>query len=213
MPDGHASTPPPRPALTDHAVRLAILALWPLAQVDTIAGLRARNRDPREMPGTGGEQRDAAAALDAAHDAGALDAHRAAHRRLRRLDASHHATARWLASWGGAVLKGAVVTAAAVVDHYGETEGPLSAREEAAAARDAHRLASTRHACAKRLAAGKVTRELAVAIDKARAAEMSAAARHRHAAAALDAWARARLTAFLLAWEATSDSNDDDGEG
>lgn len=211
MPDGHASMPP-RPALTDAALRRVILELWPLAQVDTVAGLKGRSRDPREMPGTGGEQRDAAAALDAAHDWGVLDAHRVAHRRLGRLALALRPTALWLAAWGGAVLKGAVVTVSAVVAHYGETEGPLRLREEAAVARDAYRLASHRHACAKRKTRGPMRREDALAIDKARDAEASAAARHHRAAAGLDAWARGVLSEFLPAWEATNDDcNDEEG--
>lgn len=208
MPDGHAPTPPP---LTDAALRRAILELWPLADVDSVAGLKARYRDPREMPGTGGEQRDAAAALDAASECGRLDAHRVAHRRFGCLPPAHRATALWLAAWGGAVRKGALVTVAAVVAHFGETSGPLALREEARIARDAYRLASLRHAAAKRKTRGPMKREDALAIDKARDAEASAAARHHRAAAALDAWARAVLSEFLPAWEATNnDCNDEE---
>lgn len=211
MPDGHAPTPPP---LTDAALRRAILELWPLADVDSVAGLKARYRDPREMPGTGGEQRDAAAALDAASECGRLDAHRVAHRRFGCLPPAHRATALWLAAWGGAVRKGALVTVAAVVAHFGETSGPLALREEARLARDAHRLASLRHAAAKRKTRGPMRPEDARAIDKARDAEASAQARHHRAAAALDGWARGALTAFLPAWGATANDNDcNDEEG
>ena len=77
-------------------------------------------------------------------------------------------------------------------------------------AAEAHRAASVHHAGLKRIAAHKLTREAAIKIDKARAAEASAAAWDRRAAEALDAWARARITAFLLAWEATNDTRTED---
>lgn len=199
MPDG---TPPSRPVLTDHNLRRAVVALGPLAEQDSVAGLRARYRDPREHPGTGGEQRDAAAALDDASDRGTLGAARDAYRRLGALTPQLQATGRWLASWGGAVRKGAIVNVETFVAHYAEHEAPLVLRERASAARDAHTFASIAFAFAKKKAAKRLTPESAKKIDAARTSAANAAARHRAAAEMLDAWARGRLTLFLFAWDA-----------
>ena len=54
--------PQPAASLTDASLRALVVDLAPLARLDAVAGLRARSRDPREQPGTGGEQRDAVAA-------------------------------------------------------------------------------------------------------------------------------------------------------
>ena len=115
----HPSTPPPPRPLDDGALHELVVGLGPLSEVDSVAGLRARYRDPREHPATGGEQRDAAAALDLAHDRGHLEAHRVAHLRFERLPADVRPTALWVSQRSGAVRQGVPVRVDEWVDAYG----------------------------------------------------------------------------------------------
>lgn len=209
VPDGNASTPP-CPLLTDARLRWLVVTLGPLGEIDSTAGLRARSRDPREMPGTGGEQRDAAAALDAAHDRGELAAHRAVHRRVAALAPELQTTARWLGSWGGAVRRGAVVTVVALVAHYAETEAPLALREAWASARDAHNAAANRYAASKRAGARRLTNNVARTMNEARGRAEQAAGEERRAREALGAWSRGRLERFVTAWDATDTRSEED---
>lgn len=212
MADGNASTPPPRRGLTDDALRRIVLALGPLAEVDTVGGLRARNRDPRAHPATGGEQRDAAAALDAASDRGLLTAARAAYARLMRLCADHRATGMWLAARAGAMSRGAVVSVAEWELTYARLEGPHCLREADARARDQASVAEVRYAAAKLALRRGMTDDRARELESARMAHESAVARAPALRAELAAWGRERLEAFADAWDATRTAPDEGGE-
>lgn len=196
MPDGHASTPSFGPALLKAARELA-----PLRSLDD--GLKSAYRDPREHPLVQGTPRDSEEALAGAVESGAIAAGRAANGRLMRFSFDLRAVGVWLSTHDN-------LSAPEMVDRFATDHAPLALREEALAAAEAHRAASVHHAGLKRIAAHKLTREAAIKIDKARAAEASAAAWDRRAADALDAWARARITAFLPAWEATSNDRTED---
>lgn len=198
MPDGHASTPHFYAAIERAARELA-----PLRSHDD--GQKSTYRDPREHPLVQGTPRDAEEALAAAVDSGAIGLGRRANRRLLRLAPDLQDVGRWLSTRDD--LGGAEVVVRLT------DEGPLVMREEAAAAASARAHAKTVLDCVKSIFRAKCTDANARLVDAANAAAGSASARDARARAALDAWARARLTAFLLAWEATSDSNDDDGEG
>lgn len=186
------------PGITDADLRTLVLALAPMAALDSIAGLRARYRDPRERPGTGGDQRDAAEALLEASDRGHLTAARAAYARFYRLDADLRATAWWLAQRGGAVRGGVVVDTAGWADTYGAREGPGHSRAndlEARAVAARARLKGLKH----RARAG-LTPTLAKEIDETRALSGRLDRELRAAQTALAAWGRERFAALWLAW-------------
>jgi len=208
--DGSPSSPPPRRhGLTDASLRVLVLELGPLAELDTIAGLRARSRDPREMPGTGGEQRDAAAALDAASDRGTLAAARLAWVRLHQLGADHRATGLWIAEHAGAVRRGALVGVEEWALTYARLEGPRGMREADERAREQAMGAEVRLAAAKAAIRGGMTEPRARELESAKMAHDSAVARAPALRAELAAWGRDRLEALGEAWEATTGGADD----
>lgn len=196
----HPSTPPPPRPLDDDALVELVLALGPIAEVDSVAGLRARYRDPREHPATGGEQRDAALALDLAHDRGHLEAHRRAHARFMRLPLDVRATALWIAQRRGAVREGVPVRLDAWVDTYGTLEGPRALAEafERATAEVQRAVALTRSL--RHTFRVRPTPDHAAAIDAAGAAEAQARTLREIAATELRAWSRARFEALWSAW-------------
>ena len=202
MADGSHSTPPPR--LSDSELRAMVLALSVLSEVDAIAGLRARSRDPREHPGTGGEQRDAAAALDAAHDRGALGAARVAWERYARLSPDAQRTAWWLAQRGGAVRAGALVGVVEWAEVYGRFEGPVATREAADRAEAAERGAGMRFQRLRQLAARvRIDAKGAAELDAARSQEEQARAARLAAVEVLRAWGLVRLEALASEWRST----------
>lgn len=206
MPDGSAPTPPH--AATDADLHAAMVVLSAAEKYAIIAGLKGRSRDPREKPGTGGEQRDAAQALDEAHDAGDLARGRDAHRRIARLPLAAQATAWWLAEWGGAWRKGAVVTRDGLIARAAQCEAPVDLRAAVDAAAAAAREAAGEHASASALFRSRATAKNAAALNRTRGRADGAAAKERAARFAVDEWARdwvnARLTTFLPAWRATA---------
>lgn len=210
--DGSPSSPPPRKGgLTDNALRALVLELGPLAELDTIAGLRARSRDPREMPGTGGEQRDAAAALDAASDRGTLAAARLAWVRLHQLGADHRATGLWIAEHAGAVRRGALVGVEEWALTYARLEGPRGMREADERAREQAAGAEVRLAFAKAALRGGMTVPRALELESATQAHQSAVARAPVLRAELLAWGLVRLESFAVAWEATRCNDGSEG--
>jgi hypothetical protein len=197
---------PPVPArarrpLTDAGLRLLVAALAPLAEINSIAGLRARYRDPREKPGTGGEQRDAAAALDAASDRGQITAARVSFARYLHLSTDARMTAWWLAQRGGAVRSGATVGLAAWADVYGYLDGP---RVLAECAERATVLASAAEAKLRglkhRAATGRFSETLAREIDDACSAESQARSMRDASRKELRAWALGRFEALWDEW-------------
>lgn len=191
------------PGITDANLRALVVALAPLAAIDSIAGLVARYRDPRERPGTGGEQRDAAAALDAASDRGQLTAHRVARERFGQLSLDAQRTAKWIAERGGAVRDGAPVVVSKWAEVYGRLDGPLAERELAARSKEIARRANARLNGLKHIA---VTRGLnakgAEEIDAERAREAQATAALHLAEEALHRWALGRFEALWEEWRA-----------
>lgn len=189
--------------LTDANLRELVIGLAPLAAVDSIAGLVARYRDPRERGGTGGEQRDAAAALDAASDRGQLTSHRVAHERFGHLSLDAQRTALWIAQRGGAVRDGALVGVAEWAEVYGRLDGPLAARELAERSKELSRRAGARLRGLKHRA---ITRGLdaagAAEIDAERSKEAQAAAAMRLAQETLHRWALGRFDALWEEWRA-----------
>lgn len=190
--------------LDDFDLRRLVNALAPLAEIDSIAGLRGRSRDPREHAGTGGEQRDAAAALDAACDRGALKASRMAHQRYVLLPLAVQATARWVAERGGAVRDGAAVSVEEWVGVYARLEAPLELRERVERERLRASVAGVQLRAAKREARRGLTPDLARKIDAARKERTEAAATARAAREDLRAWATGGLEALAREWEATA---------
>jgi hypothetical protein len=187
--------------LTDAGLRRLALDLAPLAALDSIAGLVARYRDPRERPGTGGEQRDAAAALDAASDRGALTAARVAWERYVRLTPDVQRTAWWLAQRGGAVRDGAIVSVAEWATVYGRLEGPRSVAEAAERAAVLESTAGTRLRGLKHKAArGRLDAHGAAEIDGARLAEEQARVVRVAAQETLATWGLRRLTDLWVEW-------------
>ena len=200
--DRSHSTPPPR--LSDSELRAMVLALSVLSEVDAIAGLRARSRDPREHPGTGGEQRDAAAALDAAHDRGALGAARVAWERYARLSPDAQRTAWWLAQRGGAVRAGALVGVKEWAEVYGRFEGPVAPRETAERSAETERAAGTRYRGLRHLAArGRLGAKGAAELDTARSQEEQARAARLASVEVLRTWGITRFEALASGWRAT----------
>jgi len=204
MPDGHAPTPPTTG--TDADLHAAMVVLSAAEKYAVIAGLKGRSRDPREQPGTGGEQRDAAAALDLAHDAGDLARGREAYRRICRLTFALQAVAWWLAEWGGAWRKGAVVTREGLVARAAQCEAPVDLRAAVDAAAAVAQKAARDHADASAVFRGRASAKNARALAATRTRADATAARERAARHAVDEWARAyvdgRLAAFLPAWDA-----------
>ena len=208
--DGSPSSPPPRRhGLTDASLRVLVLELGPLAELDLVAGLKGRSRDPREFPGTGGEQRDAAAALDAASDKGVLTAARVAWVRLHRLPVAVIPTALWVAERAGAVRRGALVGVAEWAITYARLEGPPKLREADERAREQAMGAEVRLAAAKDAIRGGMTEPRARELESAKMAHDSAVARAPALRAELAAWGRDRLEALGEAWEATTGGADD----
>ena len=190
--------PQPAASLTDASLRALVVDLAPLARLDAVAGLRARSRDPREQPGTGGEQRDAAAALDAAHDRGDLSRAREAWSRFQQLPADHRDTALWIVERAEAVRLGAIVSAAEWAEIYGRLAGPE--RHRLGIVKERRDLALVRLKRAQVAAQRGVTAELAKEIDDARSAAEGAAVAYNACVARSTGWARARLEALLRAW-------------
>lgn len=205
MPDDDRSDPtrPDVPALDDAGLRRLARDLAPLGDVDALGGLRGRSRDPRERPGTGGEQRDAAAALDAAIDRGELRAQRVARRRYVQLPADERKTAWWVAQRGRAVQDGATVTVREWASTYGALEGPHDVAERAERLRVAAEGARLRLESLKVDARGGITADLARQIDNARALAIQAAGAYGAAQQALHAWGLVRLARLAVAWDAT----------
>lgn len=187
--------------LDDRILRDLVLALAPLAEIDSVAGLRGRSRDPREHPATGGEQRDAAAALDAAHDKGTLGAHRTAFRRFLLLPPDVQVTASWVAERGGAVREGALVGAREWSETYGRLEGPTLLRERLEKQEERERALSVYLAALKRLA-GRVglSEELARKIDDTASLQTQARCEAQVVRDTLAAWGRDRLEGLAGWW-------------
>ncbi len=196
----HPSTPPPPRPLDDGALHELVVGLGPLSEVDSVAGLRARYRDPREHPATGGEQRDAAAALDLAHDRGQLEAHRVARLRFKRLPADVRPTALWVSQRSGAVRQGVPVRVDEWVDAYGLLEGPRAVAEAAERAKREAVKARSLVSGLKHSFRVRPTPDAAAQIDAANAAEAQACALRELAFAELRAWSRSRLDALWAAW-------------
>jgi hypothetical protein len=192
---------PPGSSLTDEALRQIVVALAPLAEIDSIAGLRARYRDPSEHPGTGGDQRDAAAALDAASDAGRLAAARVAYARFLRLSPDAQRTAWWLALRGGAVRGGALVSVGEWAAVYGRLDGPRLVAERAERLAILSSAADTKLRGLKHATRHGLTAELAATIDKASTEEAQTRAAMISAQAGLRAWAMGRFESLWGEWE------------
>ena len=186
--------------LTDAGLRRLALDLAPLAALDSIAGLVARSRDPRERPGTGGEQRDAAAALDAASDRGALTAARVAWERYVRLTPDVQRTAWWLAQRGGAVRDGAIVGVSAWALTYGSLEGHGADRERLERLTVSAEGARLRAESLKRSTRGGCSAELAREISDARALHTQASGALTDVTDRLRAWGLARFESLAVAW-------------
>lgn len=200
MADG---TPSTAPRLDDQTLRALVLAVAPLAELDSIAGLRARSRDQREHPGTGGEQRDAAAALDAASERGALTAARVTWHRYRLLTPNAQSTAYWLAQRAGAVRGGALVGVAEWAEVYARLDGPRTLGERAERLAELASAADVRLRAAKRKVMGGRTEDGARELDDARSAEEQLRQRVEAIRAELRAWGERRFVALAREWEAT----------
>jgi hypothetical protein len=203
MADGSAPA-----GLTDAALRRLALDLAPLGDLDGIGGLVARYRDPRERGGTGGEQRDAAAALDAASDAGRLTAARVAWAPYTRLDADLRRTAWWIAQRGRAVRDGAIVGVSAWALTYGTLEGPGADRERLDRLTVAAEGARLRMESLKRSTRGGCSPELAREISDARALHTQASGALTDVTDRLRAWGLARFEALAVAWEAEKERSE-----
>lgn len=192
--------------LTDERLRAMVEGLAPLAELDAIAGLRGRSRDPREHPSSRGEQRDAAAALDAAHDHHALAAGRRAWERYARLSAETQETARWVALMGAALPRGECPSVEAFSMLCGRLLGParLREREEETRERAAACALSVRVA-QQRIAREGVTAETALLLDSARSASALMGHAHGVAVAEVLAWGRGRLEGLARPWVALSE--------
>lgn len=190
------------PSLTDSALRALALALAPLGEIDAIGGLRARHRDPREMPGTGGEQRDAAAALDDASDRGQITAARLAWSRYRRLDADTRRVAWWVAQRGRVVRDGGIVGVAAWSLAYGALEGPGADRERYDRLVVAAEGARLRHESLQKSAMGGCSRDLAREISDAKALHTQSVAALDEVTGRLRAWGLERFVGLAVAWDA-----------
>lgn len=188
--------------LTDAGLRALARSLAPLGDVDAIGGLSARYRDPRELPGTGGEQRDAAAALDNAVERGQLAAARVAWNRYRCLDADLRRTAWWIAQRGRAVRDGAIVGVAEWAHTYGTLEGPGADRKRYERLRIAAEGARLRHEALKRSTVGGCSAELAREISDARAVHTQSVAALDEATGRLCAWGLVRFVGLAAAWDA-----------
>jgi hypothetical protein len=195
-----ATTPAPAP-LNWEGLRAMVEALAPLAELDAIAGLRGRSRDPREHPSSRGEQRDAAAALDAAHDRDALAAGRRAWERYARLPEEAQETARWVALIGAALPRGECPNVEAFAMLCGRLLGPvrLREREEETRARAAACALGVRVA-QQRIAREGATAEAALLLDAARSAAVMMEHAHDVAESEMLAWGRARLERLARCW-------------
>lgn len=201
MADG---TPSTALRLDDQTLRALVIALGPLAECDSIGGLRGRSRDPREHPGTSGEQRDAAAALDAAHDRGALGEVRSVWERYVQLTPDAQATAHWLSQRWGAVREGALVEVAEWAIVYGRSEGPLMPRENAAKWGEVERHASDRFRTLRLLAARtRLDAQRAADLDDSRVREENARAIRQAAEETLRVWGTQRFVQCWSEWRAT----------
>ncbi len=189
--------------LDDQTLRALVLALGPLAELDSIAGLRARSRDQREHPGTGGEQRDAAAALDAASERGALTAARSVWAHYCRLAPDTQATAYWLAQRAGAVRGGALVGVAEWAEVYARLDGPRALGERAERLAELASAADVRLRAAKRRVMSGRTEDGARELDDARSADGQLRQRVEAIRAELRAWGEQRFMALAAEWEAT----------
>jgi len=205
MADGSHDAPRP---LTDAALRRLALDLAPLGDLDGIGGLRARYRDPREQGGTGGEQRDAAAALDDASDAGRLTAARVAWVVYVHLDAEDRRTAWWIAQRGRAVRDGAIVGVDVWSLTYGALEGPGADRERLERLTVAAEGARLRAEGLKRAIRGGCSPELAREISDARALHAQATASLTDVTDRLRAWGRVRFEALTVAWDALKERSE-----
>lgn len=149
-------------------------------------------------PHTSGEQRDAAAALDAAHDRGDLSRAREAWSRFQQLPADYRDTALWIVERAEAVRLGAIVSAAEWAEIYGRLAGPE--RHRLGVVKERRDLALVRLKRAQVAAQRGVTAELAKEIDDARSAAEGAAVAYNACVARSTGWARVRLEALLRAW-------------
>lgn len=194
--------------LTDAGLRRLALDLAPLAALDSIAGLVARYRDPRERPGTGGEQRDAAAALDDASERGQLTAARIAWVVYVHLDAEDRRTAWWIAQRGRAVRDGAIVGVSAWALTYGSLEGPGADRERLERLTVSAEGARLRAEGLKRSTRGGCSAELAREISDARALHTQASGALTDVTDRLRAWGLARFESLAVAWEAEKERSE-----
>lgn len=192
--------------LTYERLRAMVEALAPLAELDAIAGLRGRSRDPREHPSSRGEQRDSAAALDAARDHHALAAGRRAWERYARLSAETQETARWVALIGAALPRGECPSVEAFSMLCGRLLGParLREREEETRERAAVCALSVRVA-QQRIARRGVTAETALLLDAARSAFALMGHAHDVAVVEVHTWGRSRLEGLARLWAELSE--------
>ena len=198
---GASPSTEPNRELTYERLRAMVEELAPLAELDAIAGLRGRSRDPREHPSSRGEQRDAAAALDAAYDHHALAAGRRAWARYAQLSVEAQETARWVALVGAALPRGQCPTVEEFAMLCGRLHGPVRLREREEETRErAAACALSVRVAQQRVAREGVTAENALMLDAARS--VSALMEHAKevAEAEVSAWGRVRLATCSSEW-------------
>ena len=191
--------------LTYERLRAMVEELAPLAELDAIAGLRGRSRDPREHPSSRGEQRDAAAALDAAHDHHALAAGRRAWARYSQLSVEAQQTARWVALVGAALPRGQCPTVEEFAMLCGRLHGPVRLREREEETRErAAACALSVRVAQQRIAREGATAETSFMLDAARSAASLMGHAHDVAVAEVLVWGRRRLERLARQWAEVS---------
>lgn len=194
-----------RDGLTYEGLRSMVEALAPLAELDAIAGLRGRSRDPREHPSSRGEQRDAAEALDAAHDHNALAAGRRAWARYSQLSVEAQETARWVALVGAALPRGQCPSVEEFSRLCGRLQGPVRLREREEETRErAAACALSVRVTQQRIAREGMTAEAALLLGAARSASGLMEHAKDVAAAEVLAWGRGRLERLAHQWAEVS---------